>query len=450
MSFFAFGAPMPRPHRREWIVIALIAVIALVYLPIVVRKTVGHGFGDVQVFFRAGWAIWSGYPLYEVTDSHGWTYHYPPTFALLMGPFANPLPGYPQPIWAMPYTASVVVWYILNFLCMILSLHLFAGALERFASVQARPGSWQGWWTLRLVPFFMLLPYIGAGLERGQPSALLLLLIVAFLVLYIEKRIVPASFMLALAIAIKVFPILFALFPLLRRDWRMLFFTAGWCVILLIGLPMVCVGPTTTLELYRTLWTEHLAGIISGSMSTKIASEVSPGATGSLSIGSMLARIAAGEAFYSSPLPAWASAIQFLFGAAIVAAIAVFGHGGYWNLRGPQPPAGYPLLVAGAFLLGALPLMIAVAKPHYVTSVAPLLAVFIIEGWRRTGQQVVSRRLIVWAFIAVIAMATLELPLWKWIKLVGPMTWALLLLVPPGLSLIRSTSKAPAMARGSM
>jgi hypothetical protein len=65
-----------------------------------VRKAVWLGQGDVEVFFRAGWAIWTGYPLYQIIDHHGWTYHYPPTFALLMGLFANPLQGYPQPWWA--------------------------------------------------------------------------------------------------------------------------------------------------------------------------------------------------------------------------------------------------------------------------------------------------------------------------------------------------------------
>src|ERR1700691_4973528 len=118
-STFAFGSPIPRPHRAEWIVIACVAVGALAYLPVVVRKTVVHGFGDAHVFFRAGWAIWSGYPLYQVTDGHGWTYHYPPTFALFMGPFANPLPDYVQPAWAVPYAASIAVWYIINFLCLI-------------------------------------------------------------------------------------------------------------------------------------------------------------------------------------------------------------------------------------------------------------------------------------------------------------------------------------------
>ncbi len=43
-----------------------------------------------------------GYPLYEVTDLHGWSYHYPPIFALMIGPFHAVPSGFPRPSWALP------------------------------------------------------------------------------------------------------------------------------------------------------------------------------------------------------------------------------------------------------------------------------------------------------------------------------------------------------------
>ena len=70
-NVFASASKLPRPSRREWLVIAPLAGFALLFLPVVVWKNVVQGHGDVEVFFRAGWAIWSGYPLYEVTDAHG-------------------------------------------------------------------------------------------------------------------------------------------------------------------------------------------------------------------------------------------------------------------------------------------------------------------------------------------------------------------------------------------
>ena len=217
--------------------IAIFATLTVLLLPVVLWKTVGLGQGDVQVFFRAGWALWTGYPLYQVTDHHGWTFHYPPTFALFMAPFANPLPDYPQPVWALPFAAAVAVWYVINAVCLFLALHVWANALERQSPVEAKGGSLQSPWTLQLGPLLALLPFVGDGLVRGQPAPVLLLLVVLYFGLYAEKRLVTAAFAFSLAVAFKVFPLVLAIFPLLRRDWTFLGWTAGWCLLLLVGLP---------------------------------------------------------------------------------------------------------------------------------------------------------------------------------------------------------------------
>ena len=327
---FTFDA-IWRPGRREWVAIGLVVALMLLFLPMVVWKTIALGQGDVQVFFRAGWAIWTGYPLYEVADHHGWTYHYPPTVALFMGPFANPLPDHPQPWWALPYPVAVAVWYLINSLCLLLALHIWANALERFRPIEVRAGYLQRAWALRLGPLIALLPFIGDGLARGQPAPVLLFLIVLFLALYVENRVAAASFAFSLAITVKLFPLVLAVIPFLRRDCKFMVWTAGWCILLLLLLPAICLGVTATFDLYRTMFTEHLAGIISGAMSTKIASEVSPGGYSSIGVGAVVARLAAGQAFYSAPLPQWASAVQFLFNAAVVVAVVVLGRGGFWN-----------------------------------------------------------------------------------------------------------------------
>lgn len=440
-SVFAFGA-ISHPRRREWVAIAGLGAITLLFLPVVMWKTVWLGQGDAQVFFRAGWAVWTGYPLYQVADHHGWTNHYPPTFALLMGPFANPLPGYPQPWWALPYPVAVAVWYLLNAACLLLAVHVWANALERHRPIAARAGYLQRSWALRIVPLLALLPFLGDSLARGQTVPVLLFLIVVYLALYAEKRVAAASLFLSLAITVKAFPIVFAVFPLLRRDWKFIGWTAGWCFVLLVAVPAVCLGPASTLDLYRTLYTEHLAGIVSGAMSTKIASETSPGGYSSIGIGGLVGRIAAGGAFYSSPLPRWASAVQLLFNVAVAAAIIILGCGGFWNLRGAQPAVGYPLLVGGATLSAGIPLMIAFAGPAYVPFAVPLIAVLLIETWRRKGEEIVTGTMIAWGVAAWLSMIALEVP-WNWVKLIGPMTWVLLLPIPLGLWLLGEVSMKP-------
>ena len=143
IGFFAFNR-ISCPAAPAWLAAGLGALLAVLFLPVVVWKAVVLGQGDVQVYFRAGWAVWTGYPLYEVADRHGWTYQYPPTFALFMGPFADPLPGYPQPWWALPFAAGVVVWYLINAACMLLCIHLWATALERYRFAQIGGGFLQG------------------------------------------------------------------------------------------------------------------------------------------------------------------------------------------------------------------------------------------------------------------------------------------------------------------
>ncbi len=213
-----------------------------------------------------------------------------------------------------------------------------------------------------------------------------------------------------------------------------------------VGLPAVCLGLATTLDLYRALFSEHLAGMASGLMSTKLASEVSPGAYSSVGVGAVAARIAAGRAFYSFALPGWASALQFVFDAGVIAAVAILGRGGFWNLRGAQPADRYPILVAGAVLSAVTPLMIASSRPNYLTFAVPLMGVFLVEAWRRIGEQRITGPMIGWALAAWLSILTLDwrwegrMP-WDWLRIVGPMTWVLLVIGPASLALVAEASE---------
>jgi hypothetical protein len=321
-----------------------------------------------------------------------------------------------------------------------LALHVWANALERHWPIEAKGGLLSRHWALVVCQLLALLPFIGDGLARGQPTPVLLLLTVAFLALYMEKRVVPASFAFSLAVAIKIFPLVLVVIPLLRRDWGFLARSAGWGFLLLIAIPAVCIGPATMVDLYRAMFADHLFGIVSGAMSPEIASQVAPGGFSSIGVGALVARIAAGDAFYSAALPQWASHFQFLFNALTVVAVASAGRGGFWNGRGAQPTAGYPLLVVGAMLSGMVPLMISSAGPQYVTMTVPLTAVMLVQGWQQKGAQVLTGTMVAWTVAAWFSMLALEMP-WPWLKLVGPMTWVLLLLIPPGLSLLADLSQ---------
>ena len=310
-----------RPNRLETISMIAIAAALVIYLPILLHRT-ANNLGDVQVFFRAAWAVWTGYPLYQVVDNHGWSYHYPPTFAILMGPFADPLPGYPGLPWALPFSASVGIFYGLSIVAMVLAAHLWAKALEDHSGM-ALPQGQTAWWALRITPVLVLAPYFGASFARGQPTTILILLICIFLKLYADRRVAVASAALALAIAIKIFPAALLIIPLLRRDIGTLVWTAAWCAVFLFALPALVLGIDATIELYRTLWIERLSGIAEGDLAARVAVEISPWSNDMVAFGSMLGRtFAAPAADTPYRLPEWAQMLQLVFDLVIVALIA--------------------------------------------------------------------------------------------------------------------------------
>jgi hypothetical protein len=440
------------PRLREWIVIVTLAILSIAYLLLVIRRVTVHGFGDVQVFFRAGWAIWSGYPLYGVTDDHGWAYHYTPTFALMMTPFANPLPGQAAPAFALPYPAAIAVWYLIGLAALFAAAHVFANALTRALNIEIAEGYWLAWWALRLGPVLTLAPVAGDSLGRGQPTALIALLMAGFLSLYAEGRKFGAAFALSLAIAIKMFPLALAFIPFLRRDFRTLWMIAGWCVVLLFVVPAAFLGVQATVELYRAFWNERLAGILSGELAPNIVRELSPWAADTTSIGAMLGRIAAGTIPDKSvPLPVWAARVQLAADFVIVFGIAAAGCGKFWRWPGAQPDKRYSVLVAGALLMAAMPALLPTAQTHYWTQAMPLVAVMAVAAWRRCGRAQVSPWLLVWSIAAWFSILTTEETVWRPLQVIGLSTPVMLALVAAGFVVLwRSGTGASAAAETPM
>jgi hypothetical protein len=427
----------PRPRRLHWYEIALVATLAValcIYLPIVVKRSAFQGFGDVQVFFRAGWAVWSGYPLYEVADHHGWTYHYPPTFARLMGLFANPLDGVAKPAYALSFPASVAVWYVVSAIAMLAALDVWARGLERqYATQRLDQHDWNAWWLSRLGPVLLLLPFFGDGLGRGQPSALVLLTMVAFLVLYVQGHVYAASCALAFGFSIKLFPLALLIIPLLRRDAKTVLATAGFSGVFLFVVPTLCLGPSEVIKLYTAMWTDHLSGIITGVPNPKIASEITFTSYDMLSVGAMLARIGAGGLPAAETLPRFATIGQLTFDVVLVGAVLWAGHGRFWRLKGRQPARSEALLVGGAILGAGLPLMLSTSQPNYVAFAAPLVAVLQLNAWRRRGRVRTLPWLAAWAAVMWFGMFATDAGLWEPLRIVGLVTPAIIVVLAWGL-----------------
>jgi alpha-1,2-mannosyltransferase len=215
---------------------------------------------DAGVYFRAAWAVRVGADIYRVQDDNGWHYHYPPLFAILMAPFADPPAGADRS-GMLPYPLALGLWYATGWVCLFAAVHMLAGALEDTASdpgVRNQPRYCERWWALRMLPIMICLLPVGRDLARGQVGTVLLLLICATAAAMHRGQRLRAGLWLAGAICLKIIPALLLLVPLQRRDWRMLSGCLTGLVIGLILIPLAVLGPVKTGDAYRNVVYEIL------------------------------------------------------------------------------------------------------------------------------------------------------------------------------------------------
>jgi hypothetical protein len=243
--------------RRQWIVVAVFFALFLAFGVLVEIRSafLSRRMGDPGVYFRAGWAIRSGADLYAITDDNGWHYNYPPLFAILMAPLADPPAGEEFP-GALPYAVSVAIFYALNITLLFAGVHSLAAALEHssvFPAVRNQARFGLRWWLLRIVPVVACLPPIGHTLMRGQANIVLLALVCWFAAALLRGWPHRAGWFLAGAITLKIFPAYLLLYPMWRRDWRCLLGCGAGLFAGLIAVPVLAIGPERTVACYRSL-----------------------------------------------------------------------------------------------------------------------------------------------------------------------------------------------------
>lgn len=209
--------------------------------------------GDLEVYLWTAYAVRTGDDIYDVIDHNGWHYLYPPLFAILMVPFAEKPPADPVDLPTLPFPVTVAIWYVLNLGLLLWAIHNLAKALEEKSTdptVRVQPaGSWR-WWALRAIPLWVCLVPIGHTLARGQVNLLVLTLITAAAAAAIRGRSWRSGLWLSGAICIKVIPAYLLLFPLWKRDWRVLGGCAAGLLIGLIAIPTAVFGPKQTIAYY--------------------------------------------------------------------------------------------------------------------------------------------------------------------------------------------------------
>ncbi len=208
--------------------------------------------GDLGCFLRPAWAVLAGEDIYDITDDNRWHYNYPPLYAILMIPLADPPAGVSSAGF-VPYPLSVAIFYAFNLLCLAVAVHVLASAIERHAADPAyrnQPRFCRRWWALRTWPTLICLAPIGHTCMRGQVNLQVMALLCGWIACVVGGRRRLGGFLLAIAVCIKVIPIYLLVYPLWRREGRTL---AGCGLGLFAGLvlvPLLGFGPERMVDEY--------------------------------------------------------------------------------------------------------------------------------------------------------------------------------------------------------
>jgi len=181
-----------------YVVAGVLVVAAAVYL-----VHWGRAYGlDLQVY-RAGIASWrSGHNPYDgVFTIHHLRFTYPPFALVALSPLA----------WA-PFAATQIILWALSILALALAVYVVCrrGGSRRGWPLVARS---LGWTSLAVV----VVEPVRTNLDYGQINTLLLGLVVVDLLVMPRAH---SGWLVGLAAAVKVTPLIFVAMPLLEREWK--------------------------------------------------------------------------------------------------------------------------------------------------------------------------------------------------------------------------------------
>jgi alpha-1,2-mannosyltransferase len=207
--------------------------------------------GDLDVFLRAAWAVRNDADIYAITSDNDWHYLYPPLYAILMTPLADP-PKNVVPTGYVPYKYSVAICFLISLLSLFIGVHTLASAMEDRVFTAGQPAYCRRWWLLRILPVVICFLPIGHTLMRGQVNVIVLAMLCAATAGWIRGQSVRAGGWLAFAICIKVIPVYLLVYPICKLDRRALLGCAAGCFLGLALIPLGVFGPERTKAHYDT------------------------------------------------------------------------------------------------------------------------------------------------------------------------------------------------------
>ena len=201
-------------------------------------------YNNYVIFKQSFFHLVRGQDLYAFHPAeHHDNFLYSPTFAALMAPMAT-----------LPDWAGLLLWDLLN-------ASVLALALWRLPGLDARQKGLVAWFVA---------PEMLGSIQSCQSNPMVAgLLLLAFY--HLERENAPAaSFMVALAFYVKIFPLVAGLaFLLYRERLRLVAWTAAWLAVLAL-VPLLFVSPAQLEFLYRSWARLHTASVHAASFGLSV------------------------------------------------------------------------------------------------------------------------------------------------------------------------------------
>ena len=191
-----------KSRRAHQVALGLFIVVVAGFAFIAIANALipGKSIKDYELWFDTGQRMLHGEPIYPLKRSGKFPFMYPPTAAALLAPVS--LLGQTGLVVAL-LGVSVVAW----FACIMLAARLASGSWERQNVL------------IYVVPSAIVAVYAWSNFHIGQPSLVLLALLLGAFVTLQEKRQILAGALIALAAGIKAFPFIAIAYLIYRRYW---------------------------------------------------------------------------------------------------------------------------------------------------------------------------------------------------------------------------------------
>jgi hypothetical protein len=241
--------------RQRWLLVALSLFLIVVHVQYTLKLAhTEHGMRSAFLRWRIqledldeGVNVWEKY-----------AYPNPPIMALILKPFME-----------LPPLLGASLWFACKGL---LAMAAVIGVLS-LLDTPARPFPWWG----KIVTVALCLRPIAGDLVHGNVNLLILFLIVATLVAYVQRRDTLAGVLLALSIACKLTPALFLLYFLWKRAWITLLGAAAGLIVFVLLLPALAFGWTENLDYLQSWHNQMIAPYAAGIVSSEHKNQSLPG-----------------------------------------------------------------------------------------------------------------------------------------------------------------------------